>query len=141
MSKKSLTDLHTLGATELVSVFDCLVPAKIDTGAFSSAIWASDIKVKNQALEFKLFGPTSRFYTGKTIRHKDFRTVRVKSSNGQSEIRYSTHLSIKIAGRRIRATFTLADRSRNRYPILIGRRAIKNKFLVDVNKNNANITS
>lgn len=129
------TSLPHIGSTEYIKIFGRSVPAKIDTGADSSAIWASDIKItKDNILKFKLFAPESPFYTGKVIKRKDFKVSQVKSSNGQTEIRYCTTLSVNISGKQIRVSFNLSNRSRNQFPILIGRRTIKNKFLVDVSE-------
>ena len=111
------------------------VPAKIDTGAFSSAVWANSIEIdNNKILHFQLFDQKSPFYTGKTLSRKNYSVVKIRSSNGTEQIRYRTHIPIKIHDRLIRATFTLADRSRNEYPVLIGCRALRNKFIVDVSK-------
>lgn len=128
--------LDIIGSTELVSLENFLnIPAKIDTGADSSSVWASNISVdKNGILSFSLFDKNSEFYTGEKIERKDFRALVVRSSNGDEEIRYRTELSLKLGKKRIKAMFTLADRSKNHFPILIGRRTLKNKFLVDVSK-------
>jgi len=129
-------DLEIIGSTELVSVENFSnIPAKIDTGADSSAIWASNLSVdKKGVLSFSLFGEGSKFYTGEKIERTDFRVLVVRSSNGDEEIRYRTELSLELGRKNIKAMFTLADRSKNHFPILIGRRTLKNKFLVDVSK-------
>lgn len=135
-TKASTAKLSYIGSTAQITLFGRQVPAKIDTGADSSAIYASDIKItKDHILKFKLFAPSHPLYTGKVIKRKDFTVAQVKSSNGQAEIRYRANLPITLAGRRIRVTFNLADRSQNQYPILIGRRTLYNKFLIDVSKN------
>lgn len=109
------------------------VPAKTDTGADSSSIWASSIFVDaSGVLNFELFAPGSQYYTGEVIKTTDYSAARVRSSNGHSEIRYRVRLPIRIEGRRVRALVNLSDRSKNKYPILIGRRTIAGKFLVDV---------
>lgn len=109
------------------------VLAKVDTGADSSSVWASDVSVdKNGMLHFTLFDKASELYTGEKITRKDFRVAQVKSSSGHTQIRYQVKLSIRLEGRRIRAFFNLSDRSRNQYPVLVGRRTIARKFLVDV---------
>lgn len=110
------------------------VPAKIDTGAYSSSIWASDIKETDGELSFRLLDRDSPLFNGKIIRTKDFEVRLVKNSFGHSEFRYRVPLSIKIEGVRLKAGFTLADRSKNRYPILVGRRSLQGRFLVDVTK-------
>ena len=52
-----------IGSTEFVNFGERAqkIPAKIDTGADSSAVWASDIHIdKDGALKFSLFGEGSR---------------------------------------------------------------------------------
>ena len=129
-------NLDIIGSTELVSLENFSnIPAKIDTGADSSSVWASGINVdKDGVLSFCLFDKDSEFYTGERLSRRNFRALVVRSSNGDEEIRYRTELSLKLGKRKIKAMFTLADRSKNHFPILIGRRTLKNKFLVDVSR-------
>ena len=109
------------------------VPAKIDTGADSSAVWASNIRVgKDGLLRFSLFGEGSPYYNGKIFKRKDFTVARVRSASGHDHIRYFTHLTIYLAGRRMRVLFGLSDRSVHSFPVLIGRRTLQGKFVVDV---------
>ncbi|WP_408996122.1 ATP-dependent zinc protease family protein [Streptomyces caniscabiei] len=111
------------------------VPAKIDTGADTSSIWVSNIRVdKHGVLRFCLFGEGSPYYTGKVIKRDLYSVGVVRSASGHEQIRYRTKFSLRIAGKRIRATFTLSDRSKNRFPILIGRRTLSGKFIVDVSR-------
>lgn len=133
--------LETIGSTEYVDIEDYHdIPAKIDTGADSSAIWASHIEVsRDGVLSFRLFDVTSPFYTGETLKRKDFKVAIVRSSSGHEQIRYRVHLSLKLSGRRIRALFNLSDRSRNVFPVLIGRRTISGKFLVDVTEKHVTV--
>lgn len=129
-------DLKIIGNNVFVEIAGVKkIPAKVDTGADSSAIWASHIRMnaKNQ-LEFRLFGPKSPLYTGETLTARKFSVKQVRSSNGQVSMRYCVPLMVKISDRTIRANFTLANRARNRFPILIGRKTLQNKFLVDVSK-------
>ncbi len=128
--------LDIIGSTAYITIEGIEnVPAKIDTGADSSAVWVSDVNVtKNNILEFKMFDKSSKYYTGKVCRRADFRIAVVRSSNGIAEIRYRTHLKLRLGNREIRGMFTLADRSKNRFPVLIGRRTLRHKFLVDVSK-------
>ena len=112
------------------------IPAKVDTGADLSSIWASKIREHNDHLHFTLFDETSRYYTGERIKidRKAYRLTRVANSFGDRELRYVVKLRIKLDGRTINASFTLANRGLKTYPILLGRRLLKNKFLVDVSK-------
>lgn len=135
------TNLPILGSTELVDVLNIKnIPAKIDTGADSSAIWASHIRVtKDNILKFRLFDEESPFYTGKVIRRKSFKVAVIRSSSGHELIKYRAPLSAKIGDRKIKILFTLSDRKNNNFPVLIGRRSISGKFIVDVSKNRANV--
>jgi len=111
------------------------VPAKVDTGADSSAVWATDIHVdKNHVLHFKLFGEGSPYYTGIEHEAKEYSVALTKSSLGETTLKYRVKLPVSIAGQKIRAGFGLSDRSTHNYPILIGRRTLSGKFLVDVSK-------
>lgn len=111
------------------------VPAKIDTGADSSSIWASDIFIDEAGvLHFKLFGQGSEFYTGEILSRTDYKVAQVASSSGHVQVRYRTHFTIRLGGKKIKALFNLSNRSRNKFPILIGRRTISGKFLVDVER-------
>ena len=109
------------------------VNAKVDTGADSSSVWASNLSIdKKGRLHFVLFNPTSSLYTGKEIVKDHYQVKVVRSSNGHEQVRYSVKLRVNIESRKFLATFTLADRSRNVFPVLIGSKLLKNKFVVDV---------
>ena len=132
-----MNQLSTIGIVEPVSIGKRAidVPAKIDTGADSSTVWASNIRVgRDGVLKFSLFGEGSPYYNGKIFKRTNFSVSRVRSSNGAVEVRYRTHFTIKVADRKMRVLFNLSDRSKNTYKILIGRRTISNKFVVDVTK-------
>ena len=111
------------------------VPAKVDTGADSSAVWASDIFVdENHVLHFKLFGKESQYYTGQEHTTKEYSIAITKSSLGEKQLKYRVKLPVTIAGRTIRASFGLSDRSTHNYPILVGRHTLAGKFIVDVSQ-------
>lgn len=111
------------------------IPAKIDTGAESCAIWASDVQLgPDGALSFVFFGSGSRFYTGTRVTANTHRRSLIKNSFGTRELRYKVQLLLQIGDRKIRAWFTLANRANNQYPVLIGRKTLHGKFLVDVTK-------
>jgi len=129
--------LPVIGKTRKINIIGHVqgIPAKIDTGADSSSIWATNISIdKKGMLHFTLFGEGSEFYTGEVISRKDFKVAQVASSTGHIQIRYRTHLTIRLGGKKIRVLFNLSDRSGNKFPILVGRRTIVGKFLVDVSR-------
>lgn len=134
------TDSHAktiIGSIEYVEVAGVKdIPAKIDTGADSSAIWVSNINMEEDGtLSFSLFGQKSPFYTGKVLKTTDYKAKIIRSSHGDTQVRYRVILPLKLGGKSFDTTFTLANRSRNNFPILIGRRTIKGEFLVDTSKN------
>ena len=109
-----------IGLTEKVTIFSDdkskkkEVIARVDTGAASNSIDAG------LAAEMNL-GPI-------------IRTTVVKSANGQS-LRPVVDVEISICNEDFRTTFTIADRSRMRYKILVGRKSLtKREFLIDPNK-------
>ena len=139
---KHKTVLETIGSTEYVDIDDYRgVPAKIDTGADSSSIWASHIGVSEEGiLSFQLFDQSSPFYDGRVLKRKDFKVAVVRSSTGHEQIRYRVHLSLYLSGHKIKALFNLSDRGQNGFPVLIGRRTISGKFLVDVSQKHVMLT-
>ena len=112
------------------------VPAKVDTGADSSAIWASHLAEEKDGLHVIFFGKDSEFYTGEEIiiKPRNYTYTRVSSSFGHKEVRFKIKLTVKIKGRTIISDFTLADRKQRIYPILIGRSLLRGEFVVDVTK-------
>ncbi len=112
------------------------VHAKIDTGADVSSIWATGIQEVDGVLRFKLFGKKSPHYTGKELEFypPHYLLTRIANSFGHKELRYVVKLQLMLGGRTIVGTFTLSDRSRKTYPVLIGRKLLNRKFLVDVAK-------
>ena len=129
---KKLTHLGRAEKVKLPGIHDGFVPARIDSGATVSSIWASSIEETERGLEFYLFGENSPYYTGDKQVITDYSTHIVSSSMGQLQTRYRVKLSVVLKSRRMLASFTLADRSTQAYPILIGRNILRNKFIVDV---------
>lgn len=135
-----------IGRTEKIDLIDRFlgIPAKVDTGAYRSSIHARNIKVttKNGAktLSCDLLGhpcsPESvKFETTK------FTRVSVTSSFGAEEKRYEIVLKVKVGPKVFNTSFTLADRSNNLFPILIGRKLLKGRFMVDVSKSGVDRTA
>lgn len=108
------------------------VPAKIDTGAYRSSVWATDIREADGGLLFKLLGPESDYYSGQECRADTFEVIEVENSFGHKEQRYSVHLQVRLGSKLVRSNFTLADRSKKIYPVLIGRKLLRGKYVVDV---------
>jgi len=132
---QSKNQMPAIGSNEYIEIEGISVPAKIDTGADSSSIWVSDVEVSPDGiLSFALFEPGYEFYTGKKITRRNFKAAIIRSSNGAEQVRYRTNFKIKLGGYELDTSFTLADRSKNMFPVLIGRKTITGKFLVNVEK-------
>lgn len=107
------------------------IPARVDTGARLSSVWAS-AEERDGILRVVLLGAKHERFNGKEFQFKEFEQVVVASSMGHIQKRYKVKLLVKIGGKKIRAQFTLADRSTQVYPVLIGRNVLQGKFIVDV---------
>jgi hypothetical protein len=130
-------DFHKviIGRSELLSFVDTdalKVPAKTDTGAYRSAVHASDIRIEDGLLKFKLLGghPVCGVLS-KEIATDEYTQVKVANSFGHEEERYEVKLKVKLGPKVFQARFTLADRSKKIYPILLGRKLLNHRFLVD----------
>jgi hypothetical protein len=115
------------------------ISAKIDTGAYYCTLHCHQIEVRNidgkDRLCFMLLDPSHPEYKDKEIRFKNFSEKLIKSSFGDTEKRYIIHTAIRLHGRRVKTWITLTNRDNMKYPMLIGRRLLKNKFVVDVSVN------
>ncbi|MDB5171182.1 MAG: hypothetical protein JWO35_876 [Candidatus Saccharibacteria bacterium] len=134
-----MKNLLTIGTTELMTLPDSAIadiPAKIDTGADNSAIWASNIHLEEGKVVFNLFAPGSVYYREEPVVVSNFRTTTVRNSFGHKEFRYKVQFNVCVGEHKLQRWFTLADRSRNNYPILLGKNFLKNKFIVDVSQKN-----
>lgn len=132
-----MMDKQHIGQVEVIEfpeINSRQVQARIDTGARTSAIWASKTVETDAGLAVVFFDKKSQHNSEKLIIFKEFSTVNVISSTGTSQERYKVKLLVIIGGRKIRAWFTLADRSKQTYPVLIGRNILRSKFVVDVSR-------
>ena len=135
MSKKK----KTIGRRERVD-FPQLglknIDAKIDTGAFSSSIHCVDMQEIDNQLICKFLDDSHPAYNHKQLIFSDYEMVSVKSSNGITEVRYKIVTRMKMGVKYFDIGLTLSDRAEMKYPVLIGRRFLMGKFVVDVSKTN-----
>lgn len=115
----------------LLGVFN--IEAKIDTGAYTSSIHCEEIFTKTenekQVLYFTLVNDDHKMQ-----RFDDFTQKKIKNSFGEMEERYIIKTLIKIGRKKIISTVSLSDRGNMRYPVLIGRKLVKGKFIIDANQ-------
>jgi len=112
------------------------IDAKIDTGAYSSAIHCHYIleDVEAGLLYFKLLDPSHTVYNEKKLIVDTYSKTQVKNSMGKKENRYKIKTSIHIGKKEYITNFTLTDRTGMRVPILLGRKVLKGRFLVDASE-------
>lgn len=114
------------------------VEAKVDTGAYTSAIHCSNIHVveepgKDPRLHVQLLDPSHPDFDGRPLEFADFTLRDIKSSNGDVQERYVIRAVMRIFGEDFDTEFSLSDRSDMKYPVLLGRRLLRQgRFLVDV---------
>lgn len=107
--------------------------ARIDTGAHSSSIWATVIE-ETEAGIVAQFASDRHDSESHTLTFDQYQVVHIRSSMGHRQVRYKVQIPVVMRDRRILASFTLADRSRQAYPVLIGRSTLNGKFVVDVSQ-------
>ena len=119
------------------------VPAKTDTGAYRSAVHCTKFKVTTredgtEVLKYSLFTGHPCATESEEVETADFKRVVIANSFGHEEERYEVRLRVKIGPKIFITPFTLANRGKKIYPILLGRKFIRGRFLVDVRDSNIN---
>ena len=116
------------------------IDIKVDTGAYTSTIHSHDIKEVvidgEKYIEFQLLDPTHPNYSDEVFRTKRYFKKKVKNSFGKSELRFFVETLIIIFGEEYPIELSLSERSNMKYPILIGRKLINRRFIVDTTKKN-----
>lgn len=126
LGRSDRVDLPKLG------LFD--IHAKVDTGAYTCSLHCSTVEVVNGRLFFVLLDEEHPEFTGMKFSFKKFDRREIKNSFGEAEMRYVIKTTIRIHGRLIRAEFSLSNRGSLKFPILLGRKILRNRFLIDVTK-------
>ncbi len=111
------------------------INAKIDTGAKSSALHAFKIKEREingaSYVEFFLH-PVQRRKTPEIFCRAPVHDTRIiRSSNGQEEERYVIETKICLSDKIWKIDVTLTDRDAMGFRLLIGRDALRRKFIID----------
>lgn len=123
IGRKDIADFPDLGFNQ--------VQVKIDTGAYTSSIHCKSIIVKNNKLYCVFLDEKHPEYSLKTHCFEEFKTIRVKSSNGIAQNRYEIKSIIQLFNRTYSISLSLSDRKEMRNPVLLGRKFLNPKFVVD----------
>ncbi len=112
--------------------------AKIDTGAYTSSLHCHHIEpIESNGdnwVQFILLDPNHPEYEENPFSAPVHKIRKVKSSNGQIQERFTIKRKIRFFGKIRTIELTLTDRSEMKFPVLIGRKFLSNRFLVDVSK-------
>lgn len=112
------------------------IHAKVDTGAYRCSLHCLSAKEVNGVLEFILLDEEHPEFTGMKFSFTTFHKRDIKNSFGEVERRYVINTTIKLFNEEITADFSLSNRGSLKFPILIGRRILRDRFLIDVKKKN-----
>jgi hypothetical protein len=107
------------------------IEVKIDTGAYTSSVHVSSIEEINGILHVVFLDAAHPEFKQITHTFSDYRKKNVKSSNGHIQERYFIRTKIILAERILNTEFSLTEREGMRYPVLIGRKTLKKRFIVD----------
>ncbi len=132
IGKKDIVDFPQINLLEL--------PVKIDSGAYTSSIHcykATEVKVNGvKKLKCYFLSPKNKNYKNCIVVFDDYRTKNVKSSNGISENRYSVKTKVKMFGKLYNIELTLAKRWHMKFQVLLGRKFLSKKFVIDTSQSN-----
>lgn len=127
IGRKEIASFPEFGMNELI--------IKVDTGAYTSSIHCSEIiKEDTNHVSCIFLDKSHEQFTGELIRFEIVKEVKVKSSNGISERRPMIRTSLELFEERHEILLTLTNRGDMNYPVLLGRRFLHERFLVDVSK-------
>lgn len=112
------------------------IHAKIDTGAYTSSLHCHHASVVEGELEFVLLDQEHPEFTGIKFRFPKYEIRNIKNSFGEVERRFVIITTLKIFNEEITTEFSLSNRGSLKFPILIGRKILRDRFLIDVKQKN-----
>ncbi len=124
LGRSDRVDLPGLGLTD--------IHAKVDTGAYNCSLHCAYAKVVDKKLEFVLLDEEHPEFTGIKHTFRKFVQREIRNSFGEAEMRYVIKTSIRIFSHKIRAEFSLSDRGNLKFPVLLGRKILRDRFVIDV---------
>ncbi len=138
MKKK---ELKTIGWREWVSLPDLgvdMIKAKVDSGARTSSLHAFNIEIykrgENKFVKFTIHPEQRSDNREKVCRSKILEFRKVKSSNGQSELRPVILTKVKLLNETWEVEMTLTNRDEMGFRMLLGRESIRKRFLIDTGR-------
>ncbi|MBL8000787.1 MAG: ATP-dependent zinc protease [Flavobacteriales bacterium] len=112
------------------------VQAKIDTGAYRSALHFQKVRTRTVDGRKELLVTVRMGGRRVTKIFRRFQRVTVKSSNGDTSRRWLITTKVRLNGHSVATQFTLFDRSDMKHQVLLGRKFLRGRFVVDVSGKN-----
>ena len=138
LGTKAPQALRVIGVAEYVDFPDWGVTqlsARIDTGARSSALHVENVReLAGSRVRFDVRLRRADVTARVSIETKVSRRAPVRSSTGQSETRLFVKAHIRLGGCEQQIELGLVDRRNMLFRMLLGRRALEGRYLVDVTK-------
>lgn len=132
MAKREKIIVGRLDKVDLPDLGVQNIHAKIDTGAYRSSIHCKKVHEQDGFLYFTLHTDTGY----QEYATREWTQKIVKSSNGKAQKRYVIKTCIRLFGRNFKTSISLTDRSEMKNPLLIGRKMLNSRFIVDVSEKN-----
>lgn len=142
-AKRSDVDagLGIVGWREWVEMPEFLVSplkAKIDTGARTSALHAHGLELISDGddvlARFEILPTQGNTNESTVVETRVLEQRIVRSSNGADEMRPVIRTDLTLGSHRWKIEVTLSDRELMGFRMLIGRTALRNRFMVDPNR-------
>lgn len=138
-TKQTVSDLKIIGGVETLYVLPINMPfqARIDTGAETSSIDVQNMRpFERDGDKWVSFDIINR----KNGEKHHFEKPVIRRTNivriEDKEHRYVVNMSIKMGDEIISTEFTLAEREKFTYQVLIGRNILNGRFIVDSSQQN-----
>lgn len=112
------------------------IHAKVDTGAYRCSLHCHQVEVVNGVLQFILLDQEHPEFTGMRFKFRQYEERDIRNSFGETERRFVIVTTVRIFNEDITAEFSLCNRGSLKFPILIGRKILRDRFLIDVKKKN-----
>lgn len=132
IGRKDIADFEKLNLFAIV--------VKIDSGAYTSSFHCHKIeKIEKNGIEMikcNFLDPGHEQYHEKEFCFENFTTRKVKSSNGVVEERFSIFTEIRIFNTTFPIELTLTERPDMKHPVLLGRKFLSKRFLIDTSRKN-----